>query len=185
MCNEKTSSTNINCYDLSMENCFVNMKKNIDNNFDISVYNRSFCDTVALKNDYNLIISEDAFIHVSDKTPIFKEINRILTKSGFLIFSDIVLTDTVDMTDIEEVYNRINITKMETVSSYIELVEKLDFKYCNFIPYQQDMLTHYKYLETLVKSEKYSKSSILTGIQNWIKHIEKNNITAGIFIFRK
>lgn len=182
---EKSKEVSINCYDLSMENCFVNMKKNIHDNFDISVYNRSFCDTGASKSNYNLIISEDAFIHLSDKTPIFEEINRILCGNGYLIFSDIVLTDTADLTNIDEVYKRINITKMENISSYKKLVENNGFTFCNFIPYKEDMITHYKNLATLVRKENYTNKNILDGINNWIKHTENNNITVGIFVFRK
>ena len=181
--NNPKSKLTIDCYDLSIDNCNENFRKNIESNMNIGVYNTSFCETGSRKDEYNLIISEDAFIHVDDKTPIFKEASRILYK-GFFIFSDIFLTDNHG-DDIQEVYDRIGITKMETFSSYKQLVENAGFKFCNFIPYKNDMLKHYTYLENLVQQQDDKDEKILNGIRNWIKHIKNDNITTGIFVFKK
>lgn len=182
---EKNNTPNIDCYDLSFTNCIENTKKNIKCDFDISVFNRSFCDTASSANNYFIIISEDAFIHVSDKTPIFEEVFRILFK-GYFIFSDIILTENANMENINEVYERIGISKMESFSSYKKLGEDHGFHYCNFIPYNENMLKHYSLLESILNKNGITENNnILKGVQNWIKHIKNGNITSGIFIFKK
>ena len=46
------------------------------------------------------------------------------------------------------------------------------------------MLYHYKNIRDIVEENKDNKK-IIEGLDNWIKHIELNNITSKIFIFTK
>lgn len=188
---------NIDCYDLSKENCVINTNKNIVDKLNIGVYNLSIEKIPVIINYYNVIISEDAFIHIENKDNIFKEINRVLLNSGFLIMSDIVLTNeaqniinynkTNDL-NLQEVYDRIKINKIDSEESYKILAKKHNLILCNTLEYKENMLKHYEYIKYLTennleKSDDYDK--ILDGLNNWIKHIKLGNITWKIFIFKK
>ena len=188
---------NIDCYDISSDNSHVNTNKTLKSNVynNITIYNRSFTDTLAENNYYDFVISEDAFIHIDDKNDIFKEINRVLNKNGLLIFSDIIRTENANKKDIDEVCNRIGVSRIISDKEYIDLANKHGLKICNQIEYNEDMLKHYKNIKiiaekTFVKNnnnEDYIKDyhKIINGLDNWIKHIELDNISIKIYIFTK
>ena len=46
------------------------------------------------------------------------------------------------------------------------------------------MLIHYKNIRDVVEENDENKE-IIKGLDNWIKHIELNNITSRLFIFKK
>ena len=173
----------IDCYDISTDNCIINTSTNIKNNYDISVYNISFL-KIPLKKKYNCIYSEDSFIHINDRNSIFESTNQKLLKNGFLIFSDIILTDNCNLGEIDEVYKRVNIKCLETHDSYIEKALTYGLKYINSFEYQDSMLYHYKNIRDVV-DETDDNKKIIEGLDNWIKHIVLNNITSKIFMFKK
>ena len=173
----------IDCFDISHDNCVINTHKNILNNYDIPVYNMSILDIPFSKN-YNIIYSEDAFIHINERTTIFKEINKKLLLGGILIFSDIILTDNYNKDEIQEVYNRVNIKCLETHDSYVEKAKQNNLQYVNSYEYKKSMLHHYKNISDVVE-ENEENNEIIKGLDNWIKHIELNNITSKLFIFKK
>ena len=180
---EANNKFTIDCFDISKENCIVNTKKNIINNYDINVLYTSFLD-IPFSKKYNVIYSEDAFIHINNRELIFKQISKILLKNGLLIFSDIILTDNHNLSEIQEVYDRINITNIETTNSYIEKAMKYNFKLLNEIEYKKSMLIHYSNVKDCVDDTPENKK-ILIGLNSWIKHISLGNITVKLFVFRK
>lgn len=177
----------IDCYELSKHNCNIFLQKN-KNYTNINIYNKSFLETGKTDNYYDIILSEDAFIHINNKDDIFKEISRVLNTNGMLIFSDIILTEKEIHTDIKEVYERININSIGSEKIYLDLGNKYNLKYNEGIEYQNDMLKHYeniKYLSNNMLENTEDKNRIINGIDSWIKHIKLNNITTKLFIFTK
>ena len=173
----------IDCFDISHDNCIINTQKNISKNYDIPVYNISFLN-IPFSNNYNLIYSEDAFIHINDRNTIFKEINNKLLKGGILIFSDIILSDNCNLDEIIEVYERVNITNLETHNSYIKKAKENNLMYINSLEYKDSMLYHYKNIRDIVDETEENKY-IIKGLDNWIKHIQLDNITTKLFVFKK
>lgn len=180
---KETHKFNIDCFDISHDNCVINTQQNILKNYDIPVYNISFL-KIPFQKNYNCIYSEDAFIHINDRNLIFKEINTKLLKGGILIFSDIILTNNCNLENIEEVYKRVNIKCLETHESYIEKAQNNGLKYINSLEYQDSMLYHYKNIRNIIEENEANKK-IIEGLDNWIKHVKLNNITSKIFIFKK
>ena len=173
----------IDCFDISHDNCIINTHKNILENYDIPVYNISFLE-IPFSRQYNIIYSEDAFIHINERSKIFKEINKKLLVEGILIFSDIILTDSHNKEEIKEVYDRVNIKCLENHESYIEKAKNNNLIYVNSYEYKESMLYHYKNIRDIVEENDENKE-IIKGLDNWIKHIELNNIKIKLFIFKK
>ena len=175
------TNLNIDCYDISKENCIVAEEKNIKENININIFNVSFLN-INLTKKYDIIYSEDAFIHINKREEIFKEINKHLLKDGLLIFSDIILTENCDYKEIQEVYDRINIKNIETTESYINLAKKYNLKIVKEVEYKQSMLYHYQNILDLVENKKENEK-IIKGLLSWIKHIKLNSITTKLFVF--
>jgi len=170
-------------YELSPENCEVNKEKNTKGNYNITVYNHSFLDTHKPKETYDVIISEDAFIHINDKTELFMEISRVLKPGGYLIFSDIIMTHKDNnRTEEKEICERIGIERMETLVSYNILSADNNLTYCDSMFYPLDALRHYENIRIL--AVKYSPT-IIHGLNLWIKNFKENNLTAGLIIYKK
>lgn len=180
---EENKTFTIDCFDISKENCIVNTEQNIASNCDINVLHTSFLN-IPFSKKYNVIYSEDAFIHINDREQIFKQISKILLKNGLLIFSDIILTDNHDSKGLQEVYDRIGITNIETTNSYIEMALKYNLKLLNELEYKESMLLHYSNVKDCVDN-KPENQKILVGLNSWIKHIGLGNITTKLFIFKK
>lgn len=180
---EENNKFTIDCFDISKDNCIVNTKQNIVNNCNINVLYTSFLD-IPFSKKYNVIYSEDAFIHINDRELIFKQVSKILLKNGLLIFSDIILTDKHDLNELQEVYDRINITNIETTNSYLEKAMKYNLKLLNEVEYKESMLLHYSNVKDCV-DDKPENQKILLGLNSWIKHISLGNITVKLFVFRK
>lgn len=180
---EENKIFTIDCFDISKENCMVNTEQNIFNNCDINVLHTSFLN-IPFSKKYNVIYSEDAFIHINDRELIFKQISKILLKNGLLIFSDIILTDNHHKNDLQEVYDRIGITNIETTNSYIQKALKYNLKLLNEVEYKESMLLHYTNVKDCVDN-KPENQKILVGLKSWIKHISLGNITTKLFVFKK
>lgn len=175
----------IDCYELSKENCDIFLQKN-KNYTNINIYNTSFLETGKPDNYYDIIISEDAFIHINNKDEIFQETSRVLNINGMFIFSDIILTEKNTHIDINEVYKRININSIGSNKIYLNLGNKYNLEYKEGIEYQSNMLKHYeniKYLSNGMLENTEDKNRIISGVDSWIKHIKLNNITTKLFIF--
>lgn len=173
----------IDCFDISLDNCIINTRKNILENYDIPVYNISFLE-IPFSKKYNIIYSEDSFIHINNRLGLFKQINDKLLTDGILIFSDIILSDNCNYNDICEVYDRVNIKKLETHDSYVEIATLNNLVYVNSYEYKESMLYHYKNIRDII-DETDNNKNIIEGLDNWIKHINLGNITSKIFIFKK
>ena len=59
-----------------------------------------------------------------------------------------------------------------------------NLEYLACIEYKNSMLYHYKNIKDLVENTEQNRP-ILLGLNNWIKHIELDNITTKLFIFKK
>ena len=74
----------ISCYDLSDINCEYNAKINLENSFsNIAIYNQSFLDIE--RRWFDVIYSEDAFVHLDDKELIFKRAYENLSRGTLYI----------------------------------------------------------------------------------------------------
>ena len=181
----------IDCYDLSVKQCEENITNNIKIDIDayIQVFNRSYCDIELPNETYDIIISEDSFLHIKDKPRLFKEIYRLLMPGGLLIFSDIILTEEHNPNSLEDIYKRVNINSMETHTSYRQLANEAGLYYYSCIDMRKNMEIHYKSIKEIVKNELTTenklKEHILKGINSWIDGIVNKNITGNIFIMGK
>ena len=179
----------ISCYDLSDINCEYNGKINLENQFsNIAIYNKSFLEIE--RRWFDIIYSEDAFVHLNDKELIFKRAYENLSVGGHFIFSDIILKnpDKCSQEDLEEICRRINVETIGSKDLYIKCAEEAGLTLCNVLEYHNDIKKHYKYIKQFYLKNEPSltrDNDIVNGLDDWIKHAECENITMAIFVFKK
>lgn len=109
--------------DISHKMCLHAREKNvmIGANNDIDILEESYLQLSVNDESADLVISMDALLHVGPdrQRQVMKEAARILRPGGWIIFSDIMQEETVaDAELMQPIYDRINLSKMGTVSNY-------------------------------------------------------------------
>lgn len=70
-------------------------------------------DNLKYENDsFDIIFSNEAILHSSNKEKLMTEVVRILRNDGICVISDIIEAPNVDKTQLVEVYNRLGLTSM-------------------------------------------------------------------------
>ncbi len=184
-----TIDMSIFCYDLSDKNCEYNGKiNNYEQYSNITIYNQSFLE---ITNPwFDIIYSEDAFVHINEKQKIFDQAYKNLNSQGHFIFSDIILKEGGECTQetLDEICRRINVETVGSKSLYLECAQNAGFTLANVIEYNDDIKKHYKYIRQFYlenEPKELRSDDIVSGLEDWIKHAEDENITMVIFIFKK
>lgn len=146
--------------DISARMCqqarLLNAKAGCDQ--DIDVKEESFLDISMVDESADLVISMDALLHVGPdrQRRAMKEAARILRPGGWIIFSDIMEEEVLaDATKMQPIYDRINLTKMGTVSNYRKTLEDLGFTEFSAELFSENIPTHYaSILEVLTEKGK-------------------------------
>jgi len=81
-----------------------------DENFRVD--HASFDDLQYEDDSFDLIFSNEAFLHSADKTKLMQSIARLLRKDGVTVFSDILEAPNVDQAKLQDVYSRLDLTSM-------------------------------------------------------------------------
>jgi len=72
----------------------------------------SFDDLQYEDGSFDLVFSNEAFLHSADKTALMQKIARLLRKDGVTVFSDILEAPNVDQAQLRDVYSRLDLTSM-------------------------------------------------------------------------
>merc|ERR1711957_161380 len=103
----------------------------------------------------DVVISMDALLHVGPERQklAIKEAYRILRPGGWMIFSDIMQDEIVDSAEMQPIYDRINLSKMGTVSNYKSALESSGFT--NFFTdlHSENIADHYGHVLEVTQSK--------------------------------
>jgi len=182
--------------DISAKMCqkarLLNAKAGCDQ--DIDIKEESFLDISMPDESADLVISMDALLHVGPdrQRRTMKEAARILRPGGWIIFSDIMEEETLaDHTKMQPIYDRINLTKMGTVSNYRKALEDLGFTEFSSTLFSENIPKHYgSILEVLTeKGKSYDISDTYMakaskGLEMW-KTNAPGNISWGFIAAQK
>jgi len=191
---DPNTKIHIDCFEVSArENeCNREVSKNIGIQDHISVYDKSYLDTGKPDQYYDLIISEDAFLHCPDHEALFKEISRTLKPGGYLVFTDPMKTENADQSALQAIYKRLNLTQMGGFKFYNELTEKYNIKNLQQIELSKHMKKHYAAVRKLLleKGKEFGISdeyinNASQSLQYWVDGVENGNLTWGILVYQK
>lgn len=161
---------------------------------DITILEESYLDVNVPDCSADLVISMDALLHVGPEgqRKAIKEAARILRPGGYMIFSDIMQQEEVDPEEMKPIYDRINLSKMGTVSNYKDAMENVGFRKFEFLQANSTNVSqHYgsvrKVLEQigdeLEISQEYQQK-MKSGLQTW-ETLATKNIVWGFTVAQK
>ncbi|MFT7214611.1 MAG: cyclopropane fatty-acyl-phospholipid synthase-like methyltransferase [Granulosicoccus sp.] len=146
------------------------------------------------QDSYDVIWSQDAFLHSGRRKKVLLEISRVLKKGGELIFTDPMQADDCPPDVLQPVYGRLNLESLASFAFYRQNLEALGFHELDSHSLTSQLRNHYfevgeqlkrrapEFVKTI--SGKYI-DDMLSGLQNWVKAADAGHLAWGILHFRK
>jgi len=160
---------------------------------DITILEESYLDISLPDDSVDVVISMDALLHVGPERQrrAMQEASRILRPGGWIIFTDIMQKEIVDPEEMKPIYDRINLSKMGTVSNYKAALEACGFTEFSTDLFSSNIAKHYgNVLEVLVEkgaglgiSEDYM-IRMKKGLETW-QTLAPENIEWGFMSAKK
>ncbi len=79
------------------------------------------------ESSYDVVWSQEAFLHAADKNAVLSECRRVLKPNGSLIFTDILVRRDTPAEDRERIYDRVKSPDMWDLDDYRAALSRLDF----------------------------------------------------------
>ncbi len=144
---------------------------------------------------FDVVWSQDAFLHSPDRMQVLSEAVRVLKPGGELIFTDPMQTEDAYAEYLDPILQRIHLSSLATPSFYFRAGEKLGLQLRSFENLQVQLANHYaKVLEDTIDLEdellrKEVSQDYLDrmkqGLINWSMGGRYGHLTWGIFCFQK
>ena len=77
---------------------------------------------------FDIVWSQEAFLHGVDKVKILSECKRVLTLGGTLVFTDILVKSDTPESDRQRIYDRVKSPDMWDLPDYRQALDELGFK---------------------------------------------------------
>lgn len=144
---------------------------------------------------FDVVWSQDAFLHSGDRRAVVRGIDRVLVKKGGrVIFTDPMAANGVDQKELGAILKRLNLESLGDVESYKRWFDEAGFVDAGFADLTRDMEVHYgRVLTELEGRERELKGEISdeyvgnmkVGLRNWVESARSGRLCWGILQFRR
>lgn len=144
---------------------------------------------------FDLVWSQDAFLHSGDRARVCAEAARVLKPGGRMIFTDPMQTDDAPTEPLKPIYDRIHLDSLGSPGFYRKTLDGLDMTEVTFEDHADQLPRHYSRVrQALTDNADDLKSAGVSdeyiermnaGLQHWVDGGRKGYLTWGIFVFEK
>ncbi len=191
----KELGLNIDCLNLSLvqnkQNRRINQAQRLEDR--IRVVGGSFEDIPFDAVSYEVVWSQDAFVHSANRRRVLEEINRVLKPGGDFVFTDLIQHEDLPPQVLEPVLARFHLDSLGTVRFYRETAIDLGWRELQVIDLSGNLVKHYEQLlqelerryENLLGefSEEYLEG-VRHGMQSWVSAGEEGNFKWAMFHYQ-
>jgi len=145
----------------------------------ITVRHGVFEDVPEPDASFDVVWSQDAFLHSDQRAKIMSEAFRVLKPGGTLIFTDPMQADEVAPGALQAVYDRLQLNDLGSMRFYRHTAETVGFELVEQEDLLHNLRTHYaRVLEDLQANETTLRDAgaslayltrMETGLQNWVR----------------
>ena len=192
----RTYGCKVTCLNLSSTQNTRNDIFNKEHGLDhlITVVEGNFEDICLPDRSFDVVWSQDAIVHSSDRKRVLEEVWRVLRENGNFIFTDLMQTSDCPKGVLKPVLDRIHLDSLGSFGFYLETTRKLGMKRAEIIDLSEHLTTHYH--RVLEETEKrYDKmvtlcgkdyiDKMIKGLKHWIEAGKNDYLTWGIMNFEK
>lgn len=170
----------------------LNQEQELDEN--ITVLHGSFESIPCEDTEFDVVWSQDAFLHSDRREVVLREIDRVLKTGGELIFTDPMQADDCPEGVLQPVYDRLNLDSLASFQFYRNELRALGFTEVKVIELTSQLRNHYATVKKSLQS-RYSElvttistdymDRMLTGLDNWVSAADNGYLAWGILHFKK
>ncbi|MDR9485249.1 MULTISPECIES: methyltransferase domain-containing protein [Sediminimonas] len=161
----------------------------------IGVRHGVFEDVPADDDSFDVVWSQDAFLHSDQRDKVMAEAFRVLKPGGHLIFTDPMQADDVAPGVLQPVYDRLQLNSLGSMRFYREVADTLGFETVeqdemtaqlrsHYARVREELLANYDRLRENGSSAEYL-DKMAVGLENWVKAADAGHLAWGIQQFRK
>lgn len=171
----------------------MNIEAGLDRN--IEVVDGDFTALDFGADAFDLVWSQDAFLHSGDRARVCAEAVRVLKPGGRLVFTDPMQADDAPTDRLQPIYDRIHLDSLGSPAFYRSTLGELGMKEVEFDDHSHQLPRHYaRVRQALIESadelrdrgvsEDYIER-MQAGLQHWVDGGHKGYLAWGIFVFEK
>lgn len=192
----ETYECSITCVNISETQNEINNKLNKEAGLDekITVVKANFEELPFQRDSFDMVWSQDAFLHSDHKDLIFREVSRVINNEGRFIFTDFIKNEDSPKEVLQPILERLQLKDLGTFKQYDRLARSVDMAKVYNKDMPEMMIIHYKKVLEKLKAEYSSitkKASqkyiddMMKGLQNWIDGAEAGHISWALFQYQK
>lgn len=160
----------------------------------IEVLHGSFESIPAEDNSFDVVWSQDAFLHSDRREQILDEIDRVLKPKGELVFTDPMQADEVPEGALKPVYDRLNLTSLASFRFYRDELSKRGFKEATIYDFTAQLRNHYatvrenlldRYQELSEDISSDYMDKMILGLEHWVQAADNGYLAWGIMHFTR
>lgn len=193
----RTYGCHVTCLNLSDVENARNRKANREAGLEglVDVVEGSFEDVPFEDGVFDVVWSQDAFLHSGDRGSVVREIDRVLVKEGGkVVFTDPMAAEGVDSMNIGPILGRLKLESLGSERFYKEEFQKRGFVDVGFEDHSEQLTVHYAtVLEELKSREVELKGKISDeymrnmkiGLSHWTEGGRSGKLAWGILKFHR
>lgn len=160
----------------------------------IEVVHGSFDTPHAAEGEMDVVWSQDAFLHGSDRRRILELAAHALKPGGHLIFTDPMQADTADTSALQPIFDRIHLPSMGSVAAYRAYARDLGLEEVEIDERPHQLGTHYDRVRQELSARRRELEGkvspgfadrMIAGLGHWVDGAASGNLNWGILQFRK
>ena len=189
-------SCDVSCVNLSEvqneRNRAMNREAGLDDRID--VYDASFEEVPLPDSSFDVVWSQDSFLHSGDRPRVIDEVDRLLKPGGNFIFTDPMQADDCPEGSLEPVLGRLHLDSLASPGFYRHEAERHGWREIGFTDLTHQLVEHYTRVrqELAVRREDLVESvsdsyidRMIAGLGHWIDAGDRGFLCWGILHFRK
>lgn len=192
----ETYECSITCVNISETQNEINRKLNKEAGLDekITVVKANFEELPFQRDSFDLVWSQDAFLHSDHKDLIFREVSRVINNEGRFIFTDFIKREDSSKEVLQPILQRLQLNDLGTFKYYDRMARTEDMAKVYNKDMPDMMIIHYSKVlgklkaeyKTITKnvSKKYI-DDMMEGLQYWIDGAEAGHVSWALFQYQK
>jgi sarcosine/dimethylglycine N-methyltransferase len=185
----------VTCLNLSERQNRRNAELNAEHGLSelVAVRHGNFEDLPFADDHFQVVWSQDAFLHSGRRRRVLQEAARVLAPGGQLVFTDPMQADDCPPGVLGPVYERIHLDSMGSFAFYREVAAELGFEEVACIDLTPHLRSHYARVRRELERERSGLERdvsrdyverMLSGLSNWVDAADRGWLAWGILHFR-